>query len=766
MTSLQIAVTGIGILSSIGRNKLEVYESMAQNKSGINHIESFDPEPFISKIGAELKTYNPNEYFTKQEEKNLDRCSQYAIVSIQEALEEANTDIDTSNIGLAFGTCNGGLNSLEQQGTLENLDPDKTRNYPFYQQGDMAASYFKLSGPVMTLNTACVASGNAIGYACDMLRHGHADIMIAGGSDSMSTSVYAGFNSLKALNDVPCSPYNEQYGLSLGEGAAFVVLEPLEKALARDAKIYTIIEGYGLSSDAYHETAPQPDGLGIRKAVEMAVSQGNVSREDIQYINTHGTGTKANDPAELRGLRSYFGDQFDAIYISSSKAYFGHNLGAAASIEYVTTLLAIEQGKLPATLHFSEAREGCDHPKLVTNTMKEFSPKYFLCNNSAFGGHNSSILSKNVFHPLHSYSAAKNNSKRKTKDQSVVICGYGTIHALSNNEGSLLANLQHSETPTLQLDFSLKEYNKTLYERRMNPLTQFSIGACDLALKRAAIDESEYGSLGLIYGTSRGSLKSAEKYLGSILERGMANASSVYFPDMVLNSTAGKLAKKFSIKGFSSSHSSGGVDGLQAIQYGTISIMDGKQSMALVGSGDEKSNLSTELDRAMNLTSSSYNITEGSTFLMLADSETVKKNGLQQFAVIKGFGQAFHNNNDLYVTVEKSVAQCLENANFSERDIDFVFYHNNDVHDTDAFLKLKEKYDHLPVNTLNHLIGYMESNGSLFHTQVAIELLSLPKEEQQSVTKSLGWTKEHLRTGLIVSTSINGNSMAMLISKL
>ncbi|MFC0562521.1 beta-ketoacyl-[acyl-carrier-protein] synthase family protein [Halalkalibacter alkalisediminis] len=763
MTSLQIAVTGIGILSSIGRNKQEVYESMEQNKSGIDRIKSFDPEPFISKIGAELKMFDSNDYFTLEKEKSFDRCSQYAIVSIQEALEEAHVDLVSSTIGLAFGTCNGGLNSLEQQRSLEELDPDKTRNYPFYQQGDTVASHFQLSGPVMTLNTACAASGNAIGYACDMLRHGHADIMIAGGSDSMSTSVYAGFNSLKALNDAPCSPYNEQYGLSLGEGAAFVVLEPLEKALAREAKIYTIIEGYGLSSDAYHETAPQPDGHGIRKAVEMAVSQGNVSKEDIQYINTHGTGTKANDPAELRGLRSYFEDQFDNIYVSSSKAYFGHNLGAAASIEYVTTLLAVEQGKLPATLHFSEAREGCDHPKLVTNTMHRYSPKYFLCNNSAFGGHNSSILSKNVFHPL--YSSPKNNTNRQTKDRSIAICGYGTIHALASEEGSLLTNLQQNETSTLQLDFSLKNYNKTLYERRMNPLTQYSIGACDLALKKAAIDESEYETLGLVYGTSRGSLKSAEKYLGSILDRGVANASSVYFPDMVLNSTAGKLAKKFSIKGFSSSHSSGGVDGLQAIHYGTTSILDGKQTTVLVGAGDEQSTLSTEIDKAMNLTSSSYNITEGSTFLMLADYETVKEKGLQQLASIKGFGQAFHSNTDLYVTVEKAVVQCLENANLSEDNIDFIFYHNNDVTDTEAFLKLKEKYGHLPVNTLNHLCGYMESNGSLFHTQVAIELLSLSKEDQQSITQSLGWTKEQLETGLIVSTSINGNSMAMVIEK-
>ncbi|MCR6112590.1 3-oxoacyl-ACP synthase [Bacillus sp. A301a_S52] len=764
MTSLQIAVTGIGILSSIGKNKHEVFESMKQNKSGIDFIKSFNPESFISEMGAEIKAYNPNDYFTSEEEKDFDRCAQYAIISIQEALEEAKVD-STSNltIGLAFGTCNGGLNSLEEQRSLEELDRDKTRKYPFYQQGDAVAKKFQLSGPVMTLNTACAASGNAIGYACDMIRHGYADMMIAGGSDSMSTSVYAGFNALKALNDKPCSPYNEQYGLSLGEGAAFIVLEPLEKALAREAKIYSVIEGYGLTSDAHHETAPQPDGYGIQKAVEMAMSQGNVSQEEIEYINTHGTGTKANDPAELRGLRSYFKDQFDDIYVSSSKAYFGHNLGAAASIEYVTTLLALEQGKLPATLHFSKAREGCDHPKLVTNSMHSYAPKYFLCNNSAFGGHNSSILSKNVSHP--SYSTSKNEINHQANVKSIAICSFGTIHARAHEDGSFLLNVFQNKTSPLHLEFSLKNYNKTLYQRRMNPLTQYSIGACDLALKKIPMEESEYEDLGLVFGTSRGSLKSAEKYLGSILNRGEENASSVYFPDMVLNSTAGKLAKVFNIKGFSSSHSSGGIDGLQAIHYGTTSILDGKQKAILVGAGDEQSRLSTEIDMAMDLTASTYEMSEGSTFLMLADDETVKAKGLQKLASIKGFGQAFNSNTDIYTTIEKSVAHCLENARLSEEDIDFVFYHNNNVTDSEALQKLLEKYAHLPVMTLNHLCGYMESNGSLFHTQAAIELLSLPKKEQQSVIQSFGWTKERVATGLIVSISINGNSMAMAIGK-
>lgn len=765
MKPLQIAVTGIGILSSIGRNKQEVFESMKRNQTGIEPIQSFDASKFISQIGAEIKGYNPSEHFTLEEQSSFDRCAQYAILSIEEALKEANLERENNEtIGLAFGTCNGGLNSLERQGGLSNLDGQLTKNYPFFQQGDAVAKHFRFNGPVVTLNTACAASGNAIGFACDMIQHGYADVMIAGGADSMSTSVYAGFNALKALNDKPCSPYNNHFGMSLGEGASFLILEPLEKASARNTKIYSVIKGYGLSSDAYHETAPEPEGKGIRQAVRMAVAQAGVAKDKIEYINTHGTGTKANDPAELIGLQSFFGERFKDIYVSSSKAYFGHTLGAAAAIEYATTLLALEQGLLPATINFEEVREGCEHAKLVTNEMQAESPDHFLCNNSAFGGQNASILSENNFHPNQTLTLVKDSNNSITQSD-VVICGFGSIHTSTNEHGKIIPSLLSNSSQTTQLKFSLKEYDKSLYERRMNPLTQYSIGACDLAIKSSLKSTDIDEDIGLIYGTSRGSLKSAEKYLGSILDRGIENASGVYFPDMVLNSTAGKIAKKFNIKGFSSSHSAGGTEGLQGMLYGAVTIKDGKQQTVLIGTGDEISDLSKEIDQAISLSDSTYEITEGSTFLMLADEKLAENQGLDVYAKIKGFGMGFDFENNLFTAIQQSVYQCLDKANLTVFDIDFILYHNNNVFDTEAFAELKEEMGDIPIYTLNETHGYMESNGSLFHTQTAVELLSLSAEEQQEVIHQLGWKKDSLKTGLIVTNSINGNCMAMAITK-
>ena len=394
----RVVITGVGIICGLGQNRYEVLENMKQNKTGIDKITRFSTEAFISQMGAEVNNFDRSLYFTKEEQDRYDLSAQYGIVAVNEAMEDCGIKTDPNSkemkIGLAFGTCNGGINSLEQNGGLENISEENYKSYPFFQQADHIAQYFKLNGPVNTINTACAASGNAIGYAFDLIKDGYCDVMVAGGSDSLSLSVYAGFNTLQALNKQPCSPYNKRYGLSLGEGAAFVIMETLESAQKRGCKIYAEVCGYGLSNDAYHETAPEPEGKGIRYAVQMALNNAGVEKERIGYINTHGTGTPANDPAELYGLRQIFGqDLFSRIPLSSSKAYFGHNLGAAASIEYVTTLLAMQEGLLPATLHFEEAREGCEDINLIANEMLESIPEYFLCNNSAFGGHNCSIVS-------------------------------------------------------------------------------------------------------------------------------------------------------------------------------------------------------------------------------------------------------------------------------------------------------------------------------------------------------------------------------------
>lgn len=771
----RVVVTGIGIICSLGAEKHEVIDNMKKNKTGIGPITRFSTDKFISQIGAEVKDYTPEKYFSVQERNSYDYCSQFGIIAAKEALAESGIEITQENshrFGVAFGTCNGGINSLEEQATVTELDMERTSRYPFYQQGDNIAMHFGLHGPVNTLNTACAASGNAIGFAYDMITEGYADTMLAGGSDSMSSSVYAGFNVLQALNPVPCSPYNNKFGLSLGEGAAFVVLESLESALERGANIYAEVCGYGLSSDAYHETAPEPEGRGIQLAVEFALINSGVSKDRIDYINTHGTGTKANDSAELYGLRKLFGEErFNEILVSSSKAYFGHNLGAAAAIEYVTTLLALKDGLLPATLHFDSPREGVNTVNLITNEMRKSSVQYFLCNNSAFGGHNASIVSYNW---TNGERIVQETEIREPKRVGVV--GMGTVSGFGHCAGTILPWLLEDGASTSEESFSLKEYNKDLYERRMNQLSQNSIGAAHLALQDSGVTiEGNQQEIGLFYGTSRGSLESAQKYLTAIFEKGPDHASGVYFPDMVLNSTAGKIAKKLGLKGYGTSLSTGGNDGLISALYGYETIRAGIQKYGLIGAGDERSSLSSKVDSAIGLDRTPYEIGEGSAFLVIMDLEQAQKEGREVYAELKGFGTAFSGSQDSNGEVLKRVVEmALSRSGLGVSGIDFVLFNNIDgIEETTADMQaLNELFADrkVPVLSLNDRFGYCESTGSLFHLTAAVDALRSSKlvpayALEAAAASSLESIVHEGGCGLVVSSSLNGNYTAGVVAQ-
>ncbi|MEJ9306576.1 beta-ketoacyl-[acyl-carrier-protein] synthase family protein [Priestia megaterium] len=763
MKKHRVVVTGMGIISSIGNNKEENLRNMKEGNTGVKKLQKFSTDNFISHLGAEIKQYNSQVCLKDKDFLSYDRCAQYAVVSIKEALEESNIldHISHQEVGLSLGTCNGGVNSLEEQGKIESLDKEKMKNYPFFNQSDNVAKYFSLGGPVNTINTACAASGNAIGFGFEMVQKGYAKAMIAGGSDSMSSSVYAGFNALRALNPVPCSPYNNVYGLSLGEGAAFVVLETLESALDRNAKIYAEICGYGLSSDAYHETAPHPEGLGIQKAIEYAINQASIQKEQIEYINTHGTGTKANDKAELKGLEQVFGSEtLKQIPLSSSKAYFGHNLGAAAAIEYVTTLLAIQENLLPATINFEQPREGCEHVNIITNNMVDRKINYFLCNNSAFGGHNASIVSRR----WNKDSLKSVNVKKDTKENNVYIVGKGNSNVLlDEKQGSLLEHLIQKENSKQEINFNLKKYDNSLYERRMNTLSQHSIAAADTAIKDVDRESNlNREEIGLIYGTSRGSLQSTEKYFKSILQKGPEFASSIYFPDMVLNSVAGKVSKKLGLQGFSSSISTGGNDGLFSTIYGYEVIKDSVYSHCLVGAGDELSNLSYEINQSIGLDKSKYPVSEGSSFLMLSNRLNIDKN----YAQISGVGLTFGSDIN---SLNNALNMALNKAKTKISEIDFIFYNSNGlVDDLNTYKTLFEQIDK-ENNILKYCFnskGYLESTSSLNHLYLAAEVLGQDFTDIDLINKFFNEDITTYEKGLVVSTSINGNNSVVVVNKI
>ncbi|WP_413405746.1 beta-ketoacyl synthase N-terminal-like domain-containing protein [Paenibacillus amylolyticus] len=808
-TKDRIVITGMGVLCALGDHPQMVYERMLAAETGIREVTRFDTDKLQSSLAGQLEDSIREGVLAGTAELSMDLCARYAIAAARKALIDSGLSIahpdnmkhhDRSKgtggkpsvlparIGLTLGTCNGGVLSLEEQWSLSELDVDHTSRYPFYQQGDDAARALGVEGPVATLNTACAASGNAIGYASDLIRWGYADVMLAGGSDPLSHSVYAGFNVLRALNSRPSSPFSTQYGLNLGEGAAFVVLERLDAALERGATIYAELCAYGLSNDAHHMTASHPEGAGIQRAVEMAISLAGVSKTDIEYVNAHGTGTQANDRAEISGLQGSFGPNL-SIPISSSKAYFGHTLGTSAALELVTSLYAIRQGYVPATLHFEEAREGCEDVDIIQHSMRPMRPEYMICNNSGFGGHNVSLVLRTNGIEEERYSGVQNPERENSlaghpgeavPRRRVVITGVGAVSKGDIRKGNVLGAFgKDTKQVTETSFFSLKDYDKSKYERRMNQLTQNTIGAVLAAMEDAALGESQREHTGFIYGTARGSTSSISNFLESVFVKGPEYASTIYFPHTVINSIAGQTAEKLQFKGFNSSFSTGGNEGLTAALYATGKIREGALTSCLIGAGDERSQLAEDIDRAKGLQDSRYEMTEGSVCMVLSDLEEADQTRSGIYAELSGLGVASGAAQDASRQSEaliRAVTDALHEAEISMGQMDLILL--NSV-GRPGELEMEQvavssigeavvAVPSVPIINLNAWAGYGESYSSMLHLAAAAELVSpgAMHELAKGTYTHLGLPERSsaYRHILTISSTVNGSYSAAIVS--
>lgn len=808
----RIVITGLGILCALGNSPESVYRRMLHAESGIKPVRRFETKSMHCSIAGELDADQLAHTLSDESTASLDACAQYAVQASRQALESSGLEVGSAflggpkdnpmaahvvsadRIGLILGTCNGGILSLEKQWNLDHLDKHHTANYPFYQQGDDTARLLGLQGPVTTINTACSASGNTIGYAADLIRWGYADVMLAGGSDPLSQSVFAGFNVLRALNPEQVSPFSSQYGLNLGEGAAFVVLESLDHALARGAQIYGELCAYGLSNDAFHETAPHPEGSGLAKAIKMALKKGQLAPDQIEYINAHGTGTQANDKAEIAALRQVFGEKM-RIPISSSKAYFGHNLGAAAAVELVTTLFAVRQGYLPGTLNFEQPRSGCEDVDIIGEKMRQYRPEYMLSNNAAFGGHNVSLLIRTGVGGTALEEAWKQNEKESNASVSlskeiddkneqvskvrVVITGIGAVGHWGISQGRILDVVKSSmETGNGETQgyapFSLKNYEKSKYERRMNALTQYTIGAAMAAIQHAELDESMTTEIGFIYGTARGSTESISRFLQSVFVKGPEFASSIYFPHTVINSVAGKTAQKLKLQGFNSSISTGGNEGITAALYAKGMISNGNLSTCLIGAGDERSALSDSIDCAKGLTESRYVSAEGSVCMVLKNMDQAMTEGSHMIAELRGFGTTF--TADLKTEAKENaicdaIIGALSESELSMENVDLVLLNsvgrkNEWKWEQDLLVRMAGSLHTIPpVLCLNDHFGYGESYSSMLHLAAAAELIS-QSQSMKMFTQQKGFASRQFDHVLVISSSVNGNYTTAVVSRI
>lgn len=406
----RVVITGIGPITPIGIGKKKYWDSLIEGKSGIGKITCFDAEDFSVKIAGQVDDFCPEDYMDKKQAKKMDRFAQFAVAGTEIAIKdsEMNLDkIDKKRVGVIIGSGVGGIQTFEKEHT-KLLEKGPKRISPFFipmMISNMApgqvSMFFGFKGPSFTITTACSSGTHAIGESFRMIQNGTADIIITGGSEaSVCPMAVAGFSSMRALstrNEEPeraSRPFDKNRdGFVVGEGAGLIVLEELKHALKRDAHIYGEIVGYGITSDAYHITEPEPDGEGAADAMRLALEDGKVDYKSVDYINAHGTSTYYNDKLETLAIKKVFKEHAHEISISSTKSMTGHLLGAAGGIEAIATVLTVERGIIHPTVNYEFPDEECDLD-YTPNKSKIRDVKYALSNSFGFGGHNGSILIK------------------------------------------------------------------------------------------------------------------------------------------------------------------------------------------------------------------------------------------------------------------------------------------------------------------------------------------------------------------------------------
>ena len=406
----RVVITGVGAISPIGNTAAEFWQALLAGKSGIGLITRFDAAEYDAKIAGEVKGFDPTAFIDKKEARRMDRFTQFAIAAAKMALDDSGMDMekeDKSRIGSYVGSGIGGMDTLHDQ--YKNLfEKGPNRISPLFNPmmiSNMAAGQvsiaFGLQGPSSCVVTACATGTNCIGDAMKVIQRGDADVMVAGGTEAaISPAGMAGFCSMKALstrNEAPekaSRPFErDRDGFVMGEGSGIVILESLEHALARGARIYAELAGYGSNADAYHVTAPAPEGAQAARCMELAIKDAGLQITDVDYINAHGTSTPLNDKNETLGIKRLFGEHAKNIAVSSIKSMTGHLLGAAGGIECVATALTVANDMMPPTINYDNPDPELDLD-YIPNQARAKVVKVAISNSFGFGGHNATLLVK------------------------------------------------------------------------------------------------------------------------------------------------------------------------------------------------------------------------------------------------------------------------------------------------------------------------------------------------------------------------------------
>ena len=659
----RIVVTGMGVWCPIGKNIGEMTAALRSGQTGIKKYDQIIPGTPV--WAALVEDYDPSQFFSEEDQDKFDRTAQMGYLAAHQALRDSGIEVpeDPTRCGLILGTSHGGRSQLDKfVDTGSNID-DATmprrllETSAHYHQTAAVASKLGIHGPAITLSNACSSSGAAIAYAIELLRSGRCDWVLAGGADGFSKLTFAGFASLGAVSDGPCAPFSDPIGLSLGDGAGFIVLETAEHAAARQAAVHAELYGYGLSWDAFHITQPEPAGEGMNRATAMALAEANVPREKIDYVNVHGTGTRANDAAETVGLKRYFGkeDGSGVPPMSATKSFTGHMLGASSVLGVITSIVGMQNDWLPPTANFTEVRPGCEID-CVPNLPRSAPIGYFIAQSAAFAGANAVIVGGKA--------GQDNGPSHSLPEEDIVVSGIGIISPIGLNTKDFANSLLHGQSglvPATELDKELnadqltglvKNFNPrklmpTLNLRRVDKVAAYATVASSLALQDAKLwpVAGDGGRIGLVVGVARGAASSYATYLSSVQGGQWNSASPISFPNLVMSSVGGQVTSSLGIRGITSSLVGAGAGGLQALAHALELFRRNRhQDAVVVVTSDELAPLYFQLFQRLGLLSSASNecprmsLGEGSVAWVLERASSVKARGGKSWARIKSYG--------------------------------------------------------------------------------------------------------------------------------
>ncbi|WP_327226112.1 beta-ketoacyl-[acyl-carrier-protein] synthase family protein [Streptomyces platensis] len=652
MTTVRIALTGLGLITGAGNDVEKAWSSITQGISGIRMNTLFD--------ASELRTTWAGQVTAPQPEEP-DRCYSLAATAIQEALGNSGLDLDTvdrDRVAVVVGSSLGAMPTLEgvhRELVHEGrLDAGRAAASQLHCVGDYIAAEFDLRGPRVVLSNACAASAVALGYAAELLWKGDADYVICGGVDPLASLSSYGFSSLGALDPEPCAPMTASTGLTLGEGAGFMVLEPADRAAARGARALAELGGYGLSCDGYHQTAPDPSGKGAAAAMAEALATAGLETGDVDYLNLHGTGTPTNDGSEPKAVKRLFGSSIPPA--SSTKSIVGHTLGAAGAVEAVVSTLAIERGTLPPTIN-TQGRSSPFGLDIVPDVGRPAEPGVVLSNSFAFGGNNASVV-------LHRLGRTGPAPRRTAPVRGVVVTGAAGLAGAACDTAGLAAALA-DESPC----FTGAEYVEGIGEvpvgrvdvkaatgkinpsraRRMDPLSLLAAAAVgDLYARHGKPSRAEAEGTGIVFATGYGPVTSVLQFHQGVLEQGISGANPALFANTVVNAAAGHVAMLHRYRGYTATIANGGTSSVLALQLAARVIARGAADRIMVVVADEfpAQALATQAGlpgyarsaRVVPGGRTGAVLSEGAAAILLESEESAAARGADVLASVSGFG--------------------------------------------------------------------------------------------------------------------------------